>query len=75
MKYDLLYWLRGSEAVYLRYKVTGENLFIGNLPISVLLIDFFGSFLLGDPRDNREQRPDNHTRSQRLLVGRRLHSF
>jgi len=48
MKYDLLYLAAGALiAVYLRYKVTGENLFVGNLPVSVLLINFFGSFILG----------------------------
>lgn len=48
MKYDILYMGAGAlVAVYLRYKVTGDNLFIGSLPISVLLINILGSFILG----------------------------
>src|SRR5271169_4906710 len=48
MKYDLLYLAAGAlVAVYLRYKVTGDNLFVGSLPVSVLLINIVGSFILG----------------------------
>jgi len=48
MKYDLLYLAAGALiAVYLRYKITGDNLFIGSLPVSVLIINIFGSFILG----------------------------
>ena len=48
MKYDILYLGAGAlVAVYLRYKVTGDNLFLGSLPISVLLINILGSFILG----------------------------
>jgi len=48
MKYDLLYLAAGALiAVYLRYKVTGDNLFVGSLPVSVLIINIIGSFILG----------------------------
>src|SRR5271169_3610196 len=48
MKYDLLYLAAGALiGVFLRYKVTGGNLFVGSLPISVLLINILGSFVLG----------------------------
>ena len=48
MKYDLLYLAAGALiAVYLRYKVTGDNLFVGSLPVSVLIINIVGSFILG----------------------------
>jgi fluoride exporter len=48
MKYDFVYLAVGAViAVYIRYKVTGANLFIGNLPVSVLLINILGSFVLG----------------------------
>jgi fluoride exporter len=48
MKYDLLYLAAGALiGVYLRYKVTGDNLFFGSLPLSVLLINILGSFILG----------------------------
>jgi fluoride exporter len=33
--------------VYLRYRVTGDNLFIGSLPVSVLIVNILGSFILG----------------------------
>ena len=33
--------------MYLRYRVTGDNLFIGSLPVSVLIVNILGSFILG----------------------------
>jgi CrcB protein len=48
MRYDLLYLAGGALlGVYLRYRITGDNLFIGSLPISVLLVNVIGSFILG----------------------------
>jgi CrcB protein len=48
MKYDLLYLAAGALlGAFLRYKVTGDNLFVGSLPISVLIINILGSFILG----------------------------
>ena len=48
MKYDLAYLAIGAlVAVYLRYKVTGDNLFLGSLPVSVLLINILGCLILG----------------------------
>ncbi len=48
MKYDLLYLAAGALlGAFLRYKITGDNLFAGTLPISVLLINIVGSFILG----------------------------
>jgi CrcB protein len=48
MRYDLLYLAAGALlGVYLRYKITGDNLFLGSLPISVLLVNVIGSFILG----------------------------
>jgi fluoride exporter len=48
MKYDLLYLAVGALlGVFLRYKITGSNLFVGSLPISVLLVNIIGSFILG----------------------------
>ena len=48
MRYDLAYLAAGALlGVFLRYEVTGDNLFIGSLPISVLLVNIIGSFILG----------------------------
>ena len=48
MKYDLVYLAVGALlGAFLRYKVTGDNLFVGSLPISVLIINILGSFILG----------------------------
>lgn len=48
MKYDLLYLAAGALlGVFLRYKVTGDNLFVGTLPVSVLAINILGAFILG----------------------------
>ncbi len=48
MRYDLVYLAVGALAgAYVRYKLTGQSLFLGNLPISVLLVNVVGSFILG----------------------------
>ena len=48
MKYDLLYLAAGALlGAFLRYKVTGDSLFVGGLPISVLIVNILGSFILG----------------------------
>jgi CrcB protein len=48
MKYDLLYLAAGALlGAFLRYKVTGDSLFAGGLPISVLIVNILGSFILG----------------------------
>jgi CrcB protein len=48
MKYDLLYLAAGALiGAFLRYKVTGSSLFVGTLPISVLIVNILGSFILG----------------------------
>ncbi len=48
MKYDLVYLAVGALlGAFLRYKVTGGNLFVGSLPISVLIINILGSLILG----------------------------
>ncbi len=48
MKYDLLYLAVGAlVGAFLRYKVTGGSLFVGSLPISVLVVNILGSFVLG----------------------------
>ena len=48
MKYDLLYLAAGALlGAFLRYKVTGDSLFVGSLPISVLIVNIIGSLILG----------------------------
>ena len=48
MKYDLVYLAAGALiGAFLRYKVTGDNLFVGSVPISVLIVNILGSFILG----------------------------
>ncbi len=48
MKYDLVYLAAGALlGAFMRYKVTGDNLFAGGLPISVLLVNIIGSLILG----------------------------
>lgn len=32
---------------FIRYQITGEGFFIGGLPVSVLLVNILGSFILG----------------------------
>jgi fluoride exporter len=46
--WDVAYVSIGAVAgALLRYKVTGEGLFIYGLPVSVLLVNVLGSFILG----------------------------
>ncbi len=48
MKYDLVYLAAGALlGAFMRYKVTGGNLFVGSLPISVLIVNIIGSLILG----------------------------
>jgi len=48
MRLDLLYLIAGAVlGVLMRYYVTGGNLFIGSLPVSVLVVNIIGSFILG----------------------------
>ena len=48
MRLDLVYLAAGALlGVFLRYYVTSDNLFIGELPVSVLVINIIGSFILG----------------------------
>jgi fluoride exporter len=48
MKYDLVYLAAGALlGVFLRYKVTGTPLFLGSLPVSVLVVNVIGSLILG----------------------------
>jgi CrcB protein len=48
MKWDFVYLIAGAViAVLIRYKVTGEGLFVGSLPVSVLIINVIGSLILG----------------------------
>jgi CrcB protein len=48
MRLDLLYLVAGAVlGVFIRYYVTGGNLFIGCLPVSVLIVNVVGSFILG----------------------------
>ena len=48
MKYDLVYLAIGALlGAFLRYKITGDNLFAGGLPISVLIVNIIGSLILG----------------------------
>jgi fluoride exporter len=46
--WDVAYVSIGAIAgALLRYKVTGEGLFVSGLPVSVLMINVLGSFILG----------------------------
>jgi CrcB protein len=48
MRFDLLYLAAGALlGAYLRYKITGGDLFIESLPVSVLLVNVIGSLILG----------------------------
>ncbi len=48
MKWDILYLFAGAAvAVVLRYKITSDPLFFGSLPLSVLIVNIIGSFILG----------------------------
>jgi CrcB protein len=48
MKWDILFLVIGAAlGVVIRYEITGDNLFVGGLPISVLIVNITGSFILG----------------------------
>ena len=48
MKYDLVYLAAGALAgAFLRYSITREPLFLGDMPLSVLAVNVLGSFILG----------------------------
>jgi len=48
MRLDLVYLIAGAVlGVLMRYYITGDNLFIGSLPVSVLIVNIIGSFILG----------------------------
>jgi len=48
MRLDFVYLAAGALlGVFIRYYVTGESLFVGSLPISVLIVNIIGSFILG----------------------------
>jgi fluoride exporter len=48
MRWDFIYLIAGAVVgVLIRYEVTGDPLFFDSLPLSVLVINIFGSFILG----------------------------
>lgn len=48
MKWDFVYLIAGAVAgVMIRYWITGEPIFFGSLPLSVLIVNVLGSFVLG----------------------------
>lgn len=48
MKWDILYLIIGAVAgVLIRYEITGDSLFFGSVPVSVLIVNITGSFILG----------------------------
>ena len=48
MRWDFIYLIAGAIAgVLIRYEVTGDPLFFDSLPLSVLIINITGSFVLG----------------------------
>ena len=48
MRLDLLYVALGAIAgAFLRYFVTSESIFLEGIPVSVLIINIIGSFILG----------------------------
>jgi len=48
LRLDLLYVALGAIAgAFLRYFVTSESLFLEGIPVSVLIINIIGSFILG----------------------------
>ena len=38
---------RPPRRAFIRYRITGDNLFFGSLPISVLIVNIAGSLILG----------------------------
>jgi len=48
MKLDILYLAIGAIlGTLLRYRITGEHLFFNSVPLSVLIVNLTGSFILG----------------------------
>lgn len=48
MKWDIVYLIVGAVAgVLIRYEITGDSLFFGSVPVSVLIVNITGSFILG----------------------------
>jgi fluoride exporter len=48
MRYDLVYVAVGAViGAVLRYSVTSKGLFLGDLPLSVFVVNVIGSFILG----------------------------
>jgi len=48
LKWDILYLIIGAVAgVLIRYEITGDSLFFGSVPVSVLIVNITGSFILG----------------------------
>ncbi|MDA4136582.1 MAG: CrcB family protein [Thaumarchaeota archaeon] len=48
MKWDIVYLIIGAVAgVLIRYEITGDSLFFGSVPVSVLIVNITGSFILG----------------------------
>ena len=48
MRFDLVYLGAGALiGAYLRYRITGQALFFNSIPLSVLIVNVTGSFILG----------------------------
>jgi fluoride exporter len=48
LKWDIVYLIIGAVAgVLIRYEITGDSLFFGSVPVSVLIVNITGSFILG----------------------------
>jgi len=48
MKWDIAFLIVGAVAgVLIRYEVTGDSIFFGSVPVSVLIVNITGSFILG----------------------------
>jgi CrcB protein len=48
LKWDIVYLIVGAVAgVLIRYEITGDSLFFGSVPVSVLIVNITGSFILG----------------------------
>ena len=48
MKWDFVYLIAGAVlGVLIRYLITEEPIFLGSLPVSVLIVNILGSFILG----------------------------
>jgi CrcB protein len=48
LKWDVVYVIVGAVAgALIRYRITGSSLFLGSLPVSVLIVNVVGSLILG----------------------------